>query len=50
MRGSIANGLEAAVNNVKENLKVYPLSGKNNPQVMEFINGSDDPELVNSNN
>lgn len=40
MRGSIANGLEAAVRNIKENLKVYPLSEKDNPEPMEFINGS----------
>ena len=41
MRGSIANGLDAAVKNIKENLKVYPLSQKNNPPVMEFVSGSD---------
>ncbi len=40
MRGSIANGLEAAVDNIKQNLKVYPLSLKDNPPDMEFINGS----------
>lgn len=40
MRGSIANGLEAAVKNIKENLKVYPLSMKDDPPAMEFINGS----------
>jgi hypothetical protein len=28
MRGSIANGLEIAVKNIKENLKIYPLSQK----------------------
>ena len=40
MRGSIANGIEAAVKNVKENLKVYPLAQKDNPPAMEFISGS----------
>ena len=40
MRGSIANGLEAAVNNIKENFKVYPLREKDNPKHMEFINAS----------
>ena len=40
MRGSITNGLEAAVRNIKENLKLYPLQDKDNPKPMEFINGS----------
>jgi hypothetical protein len=40
MRGSIANGIEAAVKNVKDNLKLYPLAQKDNPPVMEFISGS----------
>jgi len=40
MRGSIANGLEIAVKNIKENLKIYPLNQKDNPPPMEFINGS----------
>ena len=40
MRGSIANGMEAAVKNVTENLKVYPLTQKDNPSKMEFISGS----------
>ena len=40
MRGSIAKGLDAAVKNIQENLKVYPLSEKDNPKPMEFINGS----------
>jgi hypothetical protein len=40
MRGSIANGMEAAVKNVTENLKVYPLAQKDNPSKMEFISGS----------
>ncbi len=40
MRGNIDNGLEAAVKNAKDNLKVYPLSQKDNPPKMEFISGS----------
>jgi hypothetical protein len=40
MRGSIANGIEAAVKNVKDNLKIYPLSLKSNPLAMEFKSGS----------
>jgi len=40
MRGSIAEGLEVAVKNIKDNLKIYPLSEKNNPHPMEFFNGS----------
>jgi len=40
MRGSIAKGLESAVQNIKENLKVYPLAEKDNPKPMEFINSS----------
>jgi len=40
MRGSIANGLEVAVKNVKDNLRIYPLAQKDNPPEMEFISGS----------
>ena len=40
MRGSIANGLDLAVKNVKDNLRVYPLAQKDNPPEMEFISGS----------
>ena len=40
MRASIANGLAAAVKNIKDNLKVYPLSKVNNQPTMEFISGS----------
>ena len=43
MRGSIANGLEAAVKNVKDNLKVYPLALASNPLPMEFISGTGKP-------
>jgi hypothetical protein len=37
MRASIANGLEAAEKNVKDNLRVYPLARKDSPPQMEFI-------------
>jgi len=40
MRGSVADGLEAGVKNIKDNLKVYPLSKKDNPPKMEFISAS----------
>lgn len=40
MRAFIENGLEAAVNNIKQNLKIYPLSLKDNPTAMEFISGT----------
>jgi len=40
MRGSIAKGIETAVKNIKDNLKVYPLAQKDNPPKMEFISGS----------
>ena len=43
MRGSIANGIEVAVKNIKANLKVYPLGQKDNPAAMEFISGSGKP-------
>jgi len=40
MRTSYADGLEAAVQRVEENLKVYPLAEKENPMKMEFVDGS----------
>lgn len=40
MRASIAKGLEAAAKNAKDNLRIYPLSKKDNPPKMEFISGS----------
>lgn len=40
MRSSIADGIDAAVANIKEFLKIYPLNQKDNPPVMEYINGS----------
>jgi len=40
MRASIAKGLDAAFNNVKDNLRVYPLSKIANPPKMEYKSGS----------
>jgi hypothetical protein len=40
MRASIAKGLDVAAKNVRENLRVYPLSKKDNPPKMEYISGS----------
>ena len=38
LRGSIANGLEPAVKNVKSGLRIYPLSKVENPPATEFFN------------
>ena len=40
MRASIAKGLDVAAKNVKENLRVYPLSKKEDPPKMEYMSGS----------
>ena len=40
MRASIEEGLDAAAKNVKANLRVYPLSKKDNPPQMEYMSGS----------
>ena len=40
LRGSIANGLEPAVENIKSGLKIYPLSKADNPPPTKFINFS----------
>ena len=40
MRASIAKGLDVARKNVEENLRIYPLSKKNNPPKLELISGS----------
>ena len=40
LRGSIAKGLEPAVENIKSNLKVYPLAQADNPPETEFVNFS----------
>ncbi len=40
LRGSIAKGLEPAVENIKSKLKIYPLAKADNPPATEFINFS----------
>ena len=40
LRGSIKDGLEAAVDNFKKGLKIYPLKDKDNPAPTELINMS----------
>jgi len=40
MRASIAKGLDVARRNVEENLRVYPLSQKDNPPRLELVSGS----------
>lgn len=40
LRGSIAKGLEPAVQNIKSKLKIYPLAKADNPPPTEFINFS----------
>src|SRR5258706_7242372 len=40
LRGSIKDGLEAAVKNITSNLNDYPLKNAGNPPVTEFINMS----------
>ncbi|MCX7551260.1 DUF1254 domain-containing protein [Xanthomarina sp. F2636L] len=40
LRGSIKNGLEAASDNFKKGLKIYPLKDKANPAATEFVNMS----------
>jgi hypothetical protein len=40
MRGYVKNGAEEATNRIKGNLKVYPLSMKDNQPKMEFVNMS----------
>ena len=39
-RGYIDKGIKAASENIRNNLKVYPLAKKDNPPTMEFINVS----------
>jgi hypothetical protein len=41
LRGSIANGLEPAVDNITANLRVYPLNEEASPAATEFVNVSD---------
>ena len=40
MRASIAKGLDVARKNVEENLRIYPLSQKDNPPKLELVSGS----------
>lgn len=40
MRSSISRGIDVAVANIKDNLKIYPLDQKDNPPAMEWVNGS----------
>jgi len=40
MRGYLDKGIKAASDNIRNNLKVYPLAKKDNPPQMEFINTS----------
>jgi len=40
MRGNISKGIAPAVKNVKDHLKVYPLSEKDNPKPCEYISMS----------
>ena len=40
LRGSIAQGLAPAVENIKSKLKIYPLAKADNPPPTEFINFS----------
>ena len=40
MRASVAKGLDAAIKNVVDNLRIYPLARKENPPKMKFISGS----------
>ena len=41
LRTSIADGLEAAIERIKDGMRVYPLSVVDNPPAMEWISGSD---------
>ncbi len=40
MRGNISKGIDVAVKNVKDHLKVYPLSEKTDPKPVEYISMS----------
>ncbi len=40
LRGSIAKGLHVAARNIKDNLRIYPYSKRENPPPMEFISAS----------
>jgi hypothetical protein len=45
MRGSLADGLEAAVANVRQNFRACALADQNDPPPMTFINGSGQPMI-----
>ena len=40
MRGNVSKGIDVAVKNVKDHLKIYPLSEKDNPKPCEYISMS----------
>jgi len=51
MRGNISKGIDVAVKNVKDHLKVYPLSEADNPKPVEYISLSDrDYNTIHPNN
>jgi hypothetical protein len=43
MRGNISKGVDVAVKNVKDHLKVYPLSEAANPKPVEYVNMTGKP-------
>ncbi len=43
MRGNISKGVDVAVKNVKDHLKVYPLSEASNPKPVEYVNMTGKP-------
>jgi len=43
MRGNISKGIDVAVKNVKDHLKVYPLSEAANPKPAEYVNMTGKP-------
>lgn len=40
MRGNVSKGIDVAVKNVKDHLKIYPLSQKDKPKLCEYISMS----------
>ena len=51
MRGNISKGIDVAVKNVKDHLKVYPLSEAANPKPVEYVSLSDqDYNTIHPNN
>ena len=43
MRGNISKGVDVAVKNVKDHLKVYPLAEAKNPKPVEYVNMTGKP-------